>query len=202
MHLPKTDIGGPNAIPDIGRGSPRGIFWCNAYQRWGRRYISRPANARGPTEARRTGRQDAGRRRPSETLRASITALFDRRMGFPTSARSSMCSVIRSEKVRGGSLGRARLTGISLSIERSTSLAHSSASCRRRNVLATYCRFRRTWTRQLPDSSLAYVAIVCALGFNFVCAPCAPRDQNAVQACAILASLECTRGAHVPVIVL
>jgi hypothetical protein len=44
-------------------------------------------------------------------------------------------------------------------------------------VLATYCRLRRTWTRQLPEPSLVKVAIVCALTSGFVCAMCAPRDQ-------------------------
>jgi hypothetical protein len=63
------------------------------------------------------------------------------------------------------------------SIDRSTSRAHSSASCRRRNVLATYCRLHRTWTRQLPESSFVKVAIACALSSDFVCTMCAPRDQ-------------------------
>jgi hypothetical protein len=116
--------------------------------------------------------------RPREVLSALSTIDFDRRTGFPTWARSSRCSAIKSEKMRGCSWDLERRIGVPRSMERSASIAHSSASRRRTNVFATYWRFLLTWTRQLPEPSLVKVGIVCALQPDFVCATCAPRDQT------------------------
>ena len=66
--------------------------------------------------------------RPRETFSALSTMNFDRRMGLPTWAKSSICNAIRSENMRGASCGRDRLIGVPRSIERTTSSAHSSAS--------------------------------------------------------------------------
>jgi len=135
--------------------------------------------------------------RPRETFSALSTMNFDRRMGLPTWAKSSICNAIRSENMRGASCGRDRLIGVPRSIERTTSSAHSSASQPSgkniRSVLSLPPYLNAPASRLQLRKGRHCVCTPFRFRVRYVCTG----RSNEVHTCAILASLECTQSAHV-----
>ena len=112
---------------------------------------------------------------PNESFSASITAAFDRRIGFPTSCMSSSCRSIRSENVRTfrTALGLDDPCGRSCAPFRAPTLPrHPPSKSYWPHTAACAAPGRASF-----QSQFVKVAIACALTSSFVCAMCAPRDQ-------------------------